>query len=157
MRAILALLIVSLSVGCASNAPVKPSALENTTTLSRPLDVVWQRTMRVLAAQGAMVKTADKTQVLITTDKVTVRLNETQADCGNIGGIPYLKDSRTLTEVAYSVYLRDDGNRTSITVNTKIEGRFKATATQQATTELSCFSLGTLERELIAKIQQDAL
>jgi uncharacterized lipoprotein len=116
----------------------------------------WQRTVRVLATQGAMVKTADKAQGLITTDKATVRLNETQADCGNILGIPYLKDSRTLTEVAYAVYLRGDGNRTSITVNTKVEGRFKSTATQQATTELSCFSLGALERDLIGKIQQDA-
>ena len=155
MRAILALVLVSVSVGCAYNAPVKPTALDNTTTLSVPPDVVWQRTLRVLAAQGAMVKTSDKAQGIITTDKATVRLDETQADCGNIWGIPYLKDSRTLTDVAYSVYLRGDGTRTSITVNTKIEGRFKATATQQATTELSCFSLGAVERDLITRIQQE--
>ena len=156
MRALLIVIVVGLAVGCTYNAPVKPAALENSATLSVPLDVAWQRTMRVLAAQGAMVKTADKAQGVITTDKATVWLNETQADCGNIWGIPYLKDSRTMTEVAYSVYLQGDGYRTSVTVNTKIEGRFKATANQQATTELSCFSLGTLERDLIEKIQREA-
>jgi hypothetical protein len=155
MRSALCLAISVLCFGCAYNAPVKPSVLENTAGLSVSPDVAWQRAMRVLAAQGAMVKIADKAQGIITTDKATVRLNEVQADCGNIWGIPYLKDSRTMTEVAYSVYLLGDGNRTSVTVNTKIEGRFKATATQQATTELSCFSLGILERDLITKIQQE--
>ena len=153
MRATLALLIMSLSVGCEYIVPVKPTA-ENPTTLGLPFGVTYQRTMHALATQKPVVKSTDKAELLITTDKATVRLNETQADCGTQSGKPYVKDSRTVTKVAYSVHLRDDGNGTYITVNTEIEGRFQGAATHEATTELSCVSLGTLERDLITKIRE---
>jgi hypothetical protein len=61
-----------------------------------------------------------------------------------------------LAEVAYSALLRGDESRTRITVNTKIEGQLKATATQQATNELSCFSRGVLERDLLHRIAREA-
>jgi len=155
VRASLTLLIVSLSIGCAHNSPVKPSALGNSATLAYPLEVVWERTVHVLAAQIPVVQSADFAHFFITTGKATVKLNETQADCAMYSGSPYRKNGRTLTEVAYSVYLQRDGKRASIVVNAEIAGRFKASATQETTTELSCVSLGTLERELITKIQQE--
>ena len=153
MRATLALLIMSLSVGCQYIVPVKPTA-ENPTTLGLPFGLTYQRTMHALAAQKPGVKRSDTAELLITTDKATVRLNETQADCGTYSGKPYLKDSRTVTTVAYSVRLRDDGDATHITVNTEIAGRFQGTATHEATTELSCVSRGALERDLITKIRE---
>ncbi len=151
MRVTLALLIMSLGSGCAYLAPAKPST-ENPTTLGLPFGLVSERTMHALATERPAVKSRDKEGLLITTDKVVVRLNETQADCGTFAGKSYLKDSRTLTNVAYSVHLREDGDATHVTVKSEIEGRFQGTATHEAT-ELSCVSLGMLERDLIIKIQ----
>ena len=124
MRAALTALIVGLAVGCAEFArfaPVPPAIVGNSATLALPLDVVWERTMRVLATQKPVVKNAHPADFFITTSKATVRLNETQADCGTYSGSPYLRDGRTLTEVAYSVYLQRDGHRTRILVNAEIE------------------------------------
>ncbi len=152
MRITLALLIMSLAGGCAYLVPAKPSA-ENPTTLGLPFGLVYERTMHALATERPAVKSKDTEGLLITTDKVVVRLNETQADCGTYAGKSYLKDSRTLTSVAYSVHLREDGDATHITVKSEIDGRFQGTATHEAT-DLSCVSLGTLERDLIIKIQE---
>lgn len=159
MRAALTALIVGLAVGCAEFArfaPVPPAIVGNSATLALPLDVVWERTMRVLATQKPVVKNAHPADFFITTSKATVRLDETQADCGTYSGRPYLKDGRTLTEVAYSVYLQGNEKQTSILVNAEIEGRFQGTATHEVTTALSCVSLGTLERDLIRKVWESA-
>ena len=156
MRVAVTALIVGLAVGCAYIAPEKPTAFGNSAILSLPIDVVWERTMRVLGAQKPVVKSADPADFFITTSKATVRLNETQADCGTYSGSPYLRDGRTLTEVAYSVYLQGNEKQTSILVNAEIEGRFQGTATHEVTTALSCVSLGTLERDLIRKVWESA-
>ena len=155
MRAVLALLLVNLCVGCAATAPVTPNAFGNSATLSMSLEAAFARTMGVLADQKPVIRSATLTHIVITTPGTTRRLTETQADCGTDSGRPYLTDDRTITEVAYSVQLRSDGHRTSVTVNAKIAGRFKATPTQQTATELSCVSRGALERDLIAKIRQE--
>ena len=155
MRAMLALLIMSLAVGCAPTASVTPNAFGNSATLSMSLEAAFARTMGILADQKPVIRSATFTHIVITTPAATRRLTETQADCGTDSGRPYLTDNRTVTEVAYSVRLRGDGSRTSITVNAKIAGHLKATPTQQTATELSCVSRGGLERDLIAKIRQE--
>jgi hypothetical protein len=154
VRATLILLIGSLCVGCAHQAPNPPSARADSATLALPIDVVWERTMRVLAKQKPVVQRADQTYFFITTEKTPVRLTATQADCGTYAEKPYLTDTRTRTAVAYAVSLRADGTHTSVVVTAEIEGRFQGTATHETTTALSCVSRGALERDLIRKIQQ---
>jgi uncharacterized lipoprotein len=138
--------------GCAYNAPVAPATLNNSAVLALPVDAAWARTLQALSANGALVRTADRSQGLISTDKHAVRLTEQDADCGNIWGIPYLKDTRTTTDVAYAVYLQGDGAATRITVNTRIDGTFNAMASERSK-QLSCTSLGALEAALIERIK----
>ncbi len=110
--------------------------------------------MHVLAKQKPVVQSAGHGHFFITTDKATARLSEAQADCGTYSGMSYLRDGRTLTAVAYSVNLEGDEGYTKIVVNATIDGRFQGTATHETATALSCVSRGTLEQDLIQKIQQ---
>lgn len=138
-------------IGCAYNAPVRPAAINNAAVLAMPIDTAWSRTLQVLAGEGALVKTADRSQGLIATDKHAVQLTEQDADCGNIWGISYLKDSRTTAEVAYAVYLQSNGQGTSVTVNTTISALFNASSMDPGK-RLTCYSSGTLERKLLETI-----
>lgn len=142
-----------LLAGCAYNAPLQPASIRNYSVVAMPIETAWVRTFNALSNSGAMITSADRSQGLISTGKQTIRLTETEADCGNLWGIPYLKDSRTMTDVTYAVRLQDEGPSTRITVNTRIEGTFNAVASEH-TKRLSCFSLGALERQLIDQISQ---
>lgn len=157
MRAAVGALLVILCVGCASSAPGPSSVEENTITVAIPFDIALVRTMSVLATQVPAAQRADSTDVFITTKRATMRLNEAQADCGTTEeGKPYVTDSRTVTEVEYSVDLRHDGDHTRITVTAEIEGHAKATGTDAPSVALLCASRGALERDVLNKIRQDA-
>lgn len=142
-----------LMSGCTYNAPVAPAQVDNRTTVAILYESAFNKALAVLSADGYGIKSADRTNGIITTEKKLVRLDETQGDCGNIWGIPYLKDTRTTTHVAYSLFIQPRGSETSITVNTTIDGIFNAMAGEQ-TKQLSCYSSGHLEQSLIQKMKQ---
>ncbi|GBE37481.1 hypothetical protein BMS3Bbin08_00071 [bacterium BMS3Bbin08] len=138
-------------VGCAYNPPIynrpEQSNLKNKAVLDIPFEQAWQKTINTLFSQGYLIKVADKNNGIITTERKSVKLNETQADCGNIWGLAYTKDERT-------THVQKAENNTIITVNTNIEGLFNAIASGD-TKQLSCYSLGYLEQDLINNIQGD--
>ena len=156
---VVAILVV---IGCAYNPPIYNAARDeaggtigtaNKATLEIPFDEAWQRTIKALYDTGYSIKNSDKSSGIITTDKRTVRLNETQVDCGNIWGIPYAKDTRTTTTVFFSALLQRSVGKTEIIINSQIEGLFNATAVS-GTKQLSCVSLGGIEKDLIERVKQ---
>ena len=145
------ILLMVFMVGCAYNPPIynrpEQSNLKNKAVLDIPFEQAWQKTINTLFSQGYLIKVADKNNGIITTERKSVKLNETQADCGNIWGLAYTKDERT-------THVQKAENNTIITVNTNIEGLFNAIASGD-TKQLSCYSLGYLEQDLINNIQGD--
>ena len=146
-------LIIGLFVsGCAYNAPIQPQLVNNKATLSLPYDQVWKATLQQLIEGGHQIKTSSREDGYISTEKALIRLAPDQADCGNILGIPYLKDDRTITHVSYGIALKSrSAQTTDITVATSIDAEFNATS-NSGTKHLSCFSTGFLEKGLIDKI-----
>jgi hypothetical protein len=120
--------------------------------IDESIDVIWQRALRALATRGAMIETADRSSGVIATRPATTQVTEQDADCGNILGIPYLRDRRTTATVAYSLLLEQSGSGTTVTISTQIEAIFIATSTSPSL-QLLCVSLGTLDRSLISSLQ----
>ena len=154
-----ALIILMIFIaGCAYNPPIynrpEQSNLKNKAVLDIPFEQAWQKTINTLFSQGYLIKVADKNNGIITTERKSVKLNETQADCGNIWGLAYTKDERTTTYVVHSIHVQKAEGNSIITVNTNIEGLFNAIASGD-TKQLSCYSLGYLEQDLINNIQKD--
>jgi len=154
---VVTLFAVPLMYGCAYNPPIynaaDPARTENKAELAIGYDDAWRKGISVLAAEGYSIKVSNKQDGIITTDKKLVRLNETQADCGNIWGLPYTKDTRTTTNVSLSLFLRDAAGKTAITVNAQIEGIFNATAMDSGK-QLSCYSTGYVEKNIIYKLSR---
>lgn len=149
------LLVVIGLVGCAYNPPIynagNPTENNKKTILDISYNDAWKKSLQVLATSGYNIKTTNKQDGIIATDKKLVRLDESQVDCGNIWGLPYAKDTRTATSASISLLLQAKGEKTSLTVNSQIEGLFNATAVSTSK-QLSCYSLGYLEKDVIDKI-----
>ena len=156
MKHVLAFIIVIIFMGgCAYNPPVQntmeQSPIDKKREVNLAYDQAFKNTINALYDLGYSVKVSDKDNGIITTEKKHVSLNEDQADCGNIWGIPYLKDKRTTSHAAHSVRVRANGDKSTIQVNTEISAIFNATASGE-TKSLSCVSSGYLERILLDKI-----
>ena len=152
MKEVVFILITLVLTGCTHIATVKPAPIANALTLKMPYEKVYSRTMNVLASQGNSIIVANEQEGIIISAKTRVPLNESQADCGRIHGIPCLKDFRTTTNVSYSVLFHEENdNTTSITVNTVIDGQFDDKADGR-TKQLACYSLGYLEKDLLSRI-----
>ncbi len=137
---------------CVYNPPSEQKTQSATTTVAIPVGQAWDRVLAVLTESGYTITATSKESGSITTGEKLVRLNETQADCGNIWGIPYTKDPRTQTLVSFTVRLTESSlGQTKTVIATRVEGRFLAYAGAQ-TTLLQCQSLGYLEQDLIGKL-----
>lgn len=160
MKKIMALVVSFISLaGCAYNPPTynaaSPANSDNKIVLNSSPDKVFNRSLTALASDGYQIKVADKQNGIITTEKKLVRLNEEQADCGNIWGISYVKDTRTATYASYSLLLSPAGDKTEVMVNTHIEGLFNSSAMEQSTKQLACHSSGYLEKALIERLRKE--
>ena len=148
----LATAVLLLFLGACQHNPPAKRAESATATLTMSAQKAWDRALNALVEGGHTITASSKESGIITTGGKYVRLNETNADCGNMLGIPFLMDSRAQTVLAYTVRLVDTGSDQSrVIVTTKIEGKFTAHA-GAPTQFLECESLGVLERELIGKI-----
>jgi len=148
----LILISALLASACAYNPPAETVISSAEAVMALPINSVWSKTLNELTAAGYPITATSKPDGLIVTGEHYVRLNETQADCGNIWGIPYTKDTRSQTLVSYTVRLTEaDGGKTRATISTRVRGTFTPYA-GATTQELQCHSLGYLERDLVARI-----
>ncbi len=148
----LAITAILAMPGCAYNPPTpQQSAPATVTTISKPAASVWDRALAVLTESGYPIVVAQKESGLITTGSQVVRLTDAQADCGNIWGLPYVKDRRTLTGVAYSLRITDADGAARVVVNSTITGNFVSHAGATAL-RLDCRSLGQIEQDLLRRI-----
>lgn len=155
LAAILAtILATTLAISaCTYNPPAPERSFPQaaTATINAPYAKVWDKALSVLA--GYPIAVANKESGVITTGAKPVRLTDAQADCGNIWGLPYVKDKRTTTSVVYSVQLSPSGESTMVTANTTISGNFVSHAGASSLT-LNCRSLGDLEAALLRRLSQ---
>lgn len=136
------------------NLPVKSEALTVSETLRIPYEKAWQKTLQVLKSQGFSIDSSNKTGGVISIGETIVKLNERQADCGNFHGISFLKDYRTSTYMTLFIDLEKiSDNTTAIRVNSSLKASFN-TGIGADTIYLSCYSLGDLEKRLIASIKE---
>lgn len=148
------LTVIALLSGCVYNAPVEQAVENVSAVLSVPIGSAWNKTLSALTDSGYTITQTAKDSGIITTGDKYVRLNESQVDCGNIWGLPYTKDPRTQTLVAYTVRLTEaELNQTKVSIVTRVQGKFVAHAGAQ-TTELQCRSLGFAENDLLQKISR---
>jgi hypothetical protein len=150
IKQLLVLPVILSIMGCAYNGPIKREKIENQRLVNAPVEQVWSNAIRTLASEGYPILTASKEAGVISTGKKLTKLTEADADCGNIWGLPYVKDDRTTTNVSQSVILVSAGSSTAVTVNTQIEGLFNAQAGGDGK-RLDCFSQGSLEKSLLQK------
>lgn len=150
-RSISILALSAHLIGCASG-PTRPEKIDNKRTLNVSFDHVWTNALQTLASDGYPVQTSNKEAGIITTGKLATRPDTSVVDCGTYMGLPYIKDHRTVTSIGYSILLKNLGNnKTSAVVNTNIDATFQAGSN---TKNLTCFSQGKLEAELLNKLSQ---
>jgi len=150
MKHILITLYILLIGGCAG-APTKPQHLKNSDVINKSFDDTWNKAMQVLAADGYPIATTSKESGIISTSPKTMRLNETQANCGSAFGIDYMGDYRVTTKVVHSIILQKQKSETQVTINTQIDGVFIASAVNEPK-NLQCLTQGGLEEDLLSKL-----
>lgn len=138
---------------CASNTPVRSESVTISATLKIPYEKAWQNTLQVLQAQGFTIDASNKKGGVISVGETLVKLNERQADCGNFHGISYLKDYRTSTYLSLDIDLEKKSDKaTTIRINSFLKAFF-INGIGAETISLSCYSLGNLEKNLLARIE----
>lgn len=152
MRKLLIIVTAALLLGaCAYNPPAPQVPDAYARTVADAPAVAWQKAAAALTARGYALIFADKSLGALSTVKRVVAVTPAQVDCGNIWGLPYVADKRTVVSVALSVHVAPDGGGSRITVASDIDGNFVAMA-GAAATHLSCRSLGALERDIISAL-----
>lgn len=151
-RFAIAILFCIVLVGCVYHPPSKIE-FNNQTSLSMDYIRVWQNAIQTLALAGYLIKISDQQNGIITTEKKTVQLDETQADCGDLGGFSYIKDKRTVTDIALSIILKNSGQeKTEVVVNSQIEAVFN-TGDTTATKKMPCTSTGVVEQDILKRLK----
>lgn len=119
-----------------------------------PAPEAYRKAVLVLRDMGAIPTYMDEGMRTIRTDYSLTRLTEKEADCGGRFGIPFIKDRKTKTAVAYEVRFEDiDGKRSGMHLKIRIdgyadvyEGEPSADGKGGDGKKLSCRSTGELEK-----------
>lgn len=133
--------------------------------VNMPADAAFQKASRLLVDLGAMPTFRDKDLLVIKSDTTPVSLTPDQADCGRMFGIPYLKDKRTKTAVAYQVLIKPiDANSSDVAVTATLTGYmdvnenapFFIEKTRDTNKVLTCKSKGWLEAQFLERLQAES-
>lgn len=145
----LSILFVLLSIliaGCAHmyKAPVMTSfSMEENLNGSKVELFMAART--VLVNEGFAIKYSDEDSGIIKTSFKPVKLDSKTANCGTTAGMPSLAAHRITGEIAVDLVI--DDNTVNITSSVRGEDVRKKVA------DVTCVSTGTIEKDLIQKIQ----
>ena len=102
--------------------------------------------------EGYQIQNADDNSGAISTSFRQKRLNEMFCDCGTTMGLPYIKDNRTITNVALGIII--DENK--IVVKANIAGEYLKSVDAVQSIAFDCVSTGLLEKEIFEKIRSRA-
>lgn len=111
---------------------------------------------RVLVSLGALPTFRDKELLIIKTDPAPLKDVPTEADCGTMFGIPYVKDKRTKVAATYQVSIKPTGDsKSEVSLTLMLDGYmdvnegapFFIEKTRDKTKVLSCKSTGRLEAQ----------
>lgn len=146
-------LIAILMLGCA--ATYKPPVLtptEYTGTISASKERLFNLTKQVLAMEGYQIQNSDEKSGTITTSFRQKKLNEAHCDCGTTMGLPYIKDNRTVTNVALGIIVEDN----KLIIKANITGEYLKSVDAVQSITFDCASTGLIEKEMFEKIQNRA-
>lgn len=88
-----------------------------------PAPEAYRKAVLAFRSMGAIPTYADEGGRTIRTDYSLTRLTEKEADCGSRFGIPYIKDRKVKTAVAYEVRFEDiDGKSCEMHLKIHIDG-----------------------------------
>jgi hypothetical protein len=141
-RLVLALLLAA--------TPVAASAVE----VAMAADAAFAKASRVLVNLGALPTFRDKELLVIKTDPAPLKDVPSQADCGTMFGIPYVKDKRTKVAATYQLSIKPVGDaRSDVSLTVTLDGYmdvnegapFFVDKTRDKNKVLNCKSTGTLE------------
>lgn len=132
--------ILFLLAACAT-AP-QQTAFANSRFYDMPFDEAWEGVISFFTANGIQIRTIEKASGLIYAEQALS--DPAFADCGS-GGLAI--DIENLT--SFNIFVREDGGRTSVTVNAdfKIIREF-----DRRRITVQCLSTGTLERLILDSI-----
>lgn len=135
------------------------------TALAEPVGIppqeAYEKVLSYILDLGAVPVTRDDRLLYLKTDPLPTRLTTEEADCGSMFGIPYLKDKRTKTAVAYQVRVKKvDEQSSDINVRITVTGHmdtmegapFFVEKTRDTTKALICKSTGLLEQRLLQAV-----
>src|SRR5690349_17010402 len=89
------------------------------TDVDLPPESAYQKASRALVGLGALPTFRDRELLIIKTDPLPLKDVSSQADCGTMFGIPYVKDKRTKVAAIYQVSIKpkaDGKSDVSLTV-----------------------------------------
>jgi hypothetical protein len=128
-----------------------------------PAIEAYQKAVEILVEMGVVPSFRDNELRLIKTDSTPTKLSGEECDCGKMFGIPYMKDKRVKTGVAYQVRFKKIDDKTcNMDLKITIDGYmdvnegapFFIEKTKNNNKILMCKSTGLLEkrfRELLLK------
>ena len=124
-------------------------------------DAAFLKASRVLVGLGALPTFRDKELLVIKTDPVPLKEVPTQADCGTMFGIPYVKDKRTKVAATYQVSIKPvSGGKSDVSLTITLEGYmdvnegapFFVDKTRDKNKVLTCKSTGALEAKFFESL-----
>ena len=145
---------------CSSITPFFASGVQ----LNGSAEEVFMEASMLLVDMGALPTFRDKELGVIKTDSLPMKLTATEANCGKMFGIPYIKDKRTKTAAIYQINIKKISETTSdITVKVSLDGYmdtnegapFFIGKTRDKSKVLSCKSTGILEANFIEKLSSE--
>ncbi len=145
MLSLLIVLLSAMFAGCAATykAPeMTPLKIEETVNGSKVKLFVAAK--KVLINEGFAIKYSDENTGTISTSPKTVKLDNTMANCGTTAGVPALSSLKISGKIALD--LVTDTNKVSITASVYGDD-------VRRNADVTCISTGTLEKDLIQKMQ----
>ena len=130
-------------------------------TIDLPAEDAYAAAIEQILDMDGIPSFRDAELLLIKTDPIPMKLNSAQVDCGSMFGIPYIKDKRTKTAVAYKIRIKKaEDNTSDIDVDITIDGYmdvnenapFFVDKTRDKSKTLTCKSKGILEEDFVADL-----
>lgn len=148
MRTVLYALSICALAGC-SAAYRAPVAVALPVDVAMPGDAAaaYTATLRALTGAGYQIAAGDREAGIITTAPKQVKLDETYVDLGTTMGLPYVKDSRTITYAAINAQTAAG----KVTLRAAITGKYLEHDAVHGKT-MEGVSTGKLEREIGERI-----
>lgn len=149
-KVLLFLTAVFLFLFVACSATYKsPETIKQTYTFnfSASKEQIYNAIITAISQEGYVVAYSDRELGIINTGMSRKELTEIDCDCGTTMGIPYIKDKRTVTDVALNFTIFDN----KFEIRTNITGEYLPNDPVYGK-KFECVSLGTIEENLYRRI-----